>query len=76
MTAAREALAEMKGDQAWVAGVDDSSLDFLATAMSEQMMQEVARRWRVPTMGYPTSSKLAILAERLHLQAAVAALDA
>ena len=73
--AARKALAEMKRDRDWIAGVDDSSLDFLATEISQQMMQELAKRW-APRMEYPTSSNLAALAESLHLQAAVAALDA
>lgn len=35
----------MKGDREWIAGVDDSSLDFLATEISEQTLQELARRW-------------------------------
>lgn len=74
--AAREALAAMKGDQGWIAEVDERSLDFLATEVSEQMVQELVRRWMVPTMGYPTSSKLAALTEGYYLQAAVAALDA
>jgi hypothetical protein len=43
--------------------------------MSEQMMQQLAMTWIVLGMGYPTSSRLATLTERLHLRAAVAALD-
>jgi hypothetical protein len=74
--AAREALAKMKGDPGWIAKVDDSSLDFLATDVSEPLMRELASRWVAPTMGYPTSSSLAAMAERFYLQAAVAALDA
>jgi len=74
--AARQALAEMKGGQGWTAAVDASALDFLATEISEQMLRELARNWAPPAMGYPTSSKLAAMAERLYLQAAVAALDA
>ncbi len=73
--AARAALAVMKGGKGWVAEVDDSALDFLATEISEQVMQELARRW-APTMGYPTPLTLAVVAERIYLQAAVAALDA
>jgi hypothetical protein len=65
-----------EGDGDWVAEVDDSALDFLATEVSEQMMQELARRWVLPAMGYPTPLELAALSERLHLEAAVAALDA
>jgi hypothetical protein len=74
--AARTALAEMRGEPGWVAEFDDRSLDFIATEISEQMMQALAKGWTAPTMGYPTSSKLAALAERFYLQAAVAALDA
>lgn len=73
--AAREVLSGMKGDQRWIAGADDSSLDFLVTEISEQMMLELARTWTAQGMGYPTSSKLAAFAETFHLQAAVAALD-
>jgi hypothetical protein len=73
--AARELLCSMKGAQDWIAGVDDESLNFLATGMSEQMMQQLAMTWIVLGMGYPTSSRLATLTERLHLRAAVAALD-
>ena len=65
----------MKGDEGWIAGVDGRSLDFLATGISEQIMLELARTWTVLGLGYPTSSKLAALAESLHLQAAVVALD-
>lgn len=72
---ARAALSKMKGDQDWIVGVDDRALDFLATGVSGQIMLELARTWTVQGMGYPTSSKLAALAERLHLQTAVAALD-
>jgi hypothetical protein len=73
---AREALAEMKGHQGWIAEVDDRSLDFLAMEISEQMMQQLARRWNSLTTGYPTPSNLAVMVERLQLEAAVAALDA
>jgi len=73
--AAREALARMKGDRGWIARVDDSSLDFLVTELSGQMMQELARRWATLTVGYPTSSDLAEAAERVQLETAVAALD-
>jgi hypothetical protein len=73
--AAREVLSEMKGYQGWIAEVDDSSLDFLATGISEQIMLEMARTWTVRGMGYPTSTKLAALSESVLLQAAVAALD-
>jgi hypothetical protein len=72
--AAREALAEMTGE--WSSTADfDSSLDFLAAEVSEQMMRELVRRWVAPTMGWPTSTKLAAMAERFYLEAAVAALD-
>ena len=73
--AARAALDEMKGNHGSVAWIDDSSLDFLAEEISEQMMQELARTWPAFKMGYPTSSKLAALAETIYLQEAVAALD-
>jgi hypothetical protein len=73
--AAGAALFRMKGERGWRPGVDDSSLDFLASAISEQMMLELASTWRAQGMGYPTSSKLAALAESLHLRAAVTALD-
>jgi hypothetical protein len=72
---AREALIEMKGRDC-AAGVDDGSLDFLATELSEQMMHELAIRWVPAAMGSPTSTKLAVMAERFYLEAAVAALDA
>jgi hypothetical protein len=69
------ALAEMKGRQGPVVRVDDGSLDFLAQEVSEQMMQELARRWTAFKMGYPTPLGLAALAETIHLETAVAALD-
>jgi hypothetical protein len=72
--AARAALDEMEGHHGSVAWIDDR-LDFLAEEISEQMMQELARTWTALSMGYPTSSKLAALAETIYLQAAVAALD-
>jgi hypothetical protein len=73
--AAREMLKGIKGDRAWVTGVDDRSLDFLATAISEHMLMELAQVWMVSDLGYPTSSRLAALTEQLYLQNAVAALD-
>ena len=73
--AARAALGKMEGHDDSVAWIDDRSLDFLAEEISEQMMQELARTWTAFKMGYPTSSKLAALAETIYLQAAVAALD-
>jgi hypothetical protein len=73
--AAREVLCAMKGGQGWIAGADDEALDFLATGMSQPMMRQLAMTWTVLDMGYPSLSRLAALTERLHLQAAVAALD-
>jgi hypothetical protein len=73
--AAQAALDETKGHHGSVARIDDGSLQFLAEEISEQMMQELARTWTAFKMGYPTSSKLAALAETIYLQAAVAALD-
>jgi hypothetical protein len=73
--AARAALDEMEGHDGSVAWIDDRSLDFLVEEISEQMMQELARTWTAFKMGYPTSSKLAALAETIYVQAAVAALD-
>jgi hypothetical protein len=64
---AREVRSGTKGDQGWITGVDDGSLDFLAKGISEQMMLELARAWTVPARGYPTSLKLAELAEGLLL---------
>ena len=72
--AARAALDEMEGHHGSVTWIDDR-LDFLAEEISEQMMQELVRTWITFKMGYPTSSKLAALAETIYLQAAVAALD-
>jgi hypothetical protein len=43
--------------------------------MSQPMMRQLAMTWTVLDMGYPSLSRLAALTERLHLQAAVAALD-
>jgi len=74
-TAAQAALAEMKGEPGLVVRIDDGSLDFLAQETSEQVMHELVRRWTAFKMGYPTSLKLAALAETVHLQTAVAALD-
>jgi hypothetical protein len=65
----------MAGDQNSDVRADDSSLNFLAEEISEQMMQELARTWTAFEMGYPTSSKLAALVETIYLQTAVAALD-
>jgi hypothetical protein len=71
---ARAALEEMEGHHGSVAWIDDR-LDFLAEEISEQVMHELVRTWMAFKMGYPTSSKLAVLAETIYLQAAVAALD-
>jgi hypothetical protein len=65
----------MRAQQGPVVEIDDGSLDFLAQEISEQMMEELARRWTALNMGYPTSLKLSALAETIHLQIAVAALD-
>ena len=55
--------------------IDDEALDFLAEQISERMVQEVARKWTASDMGIPTVLELMILAETIHLQIAVAALD-
>jgi hypothetical protein len=73
--AAREALAKMMAEGC-AADADDSLLDLLALELSEQMTRELAKRWAAATMGCPTSTKLAVMAERFYLEAAVAALDA
>jgi hypothetical protein len=65
----------MGGRQGMDVRIDDGSLDFLAEEISEQMMQELARTWTAFNMGYPTSSRLAALAETIYLRTAVAALD-
>jgi hypothetical protein len=63
----------MEGHHGLVTSID-GRLDFLADEISEQMMHELARTWTSFKMGYPTSSKLAALAETIYLQWAVAAL--
>jgi hypothetical protein len=73
--AALAALAEMTGQQGPVVAIDDGSLDFLAQEISEQMVQELVRKWAAFKIGCPTTLKLAALAETIHLQTAVAALD-
>lgn len=61
------ALAEMKSPQDWIVRIDDELLDFLAQEISDQMMEEVARRWRASKMGFPAVLKLVTLAETIHL---------
>lgn len=74
-TAALAALAEMTGQQGPVVEINYALLDFLADEISEQMMQELVRSWTALKMAYPTTLKLAQLAETIHLQTAVVALD-
>jgi hypothetical protein len=73
--AALASLAEITGEQGPVAEINHGVLDFLAGEISEQMMQDLVRSWTAFGMGHPTTSKVAQLAETIHLQTAVAALD-
>lgn len=73
--AALAALAEMTGQQSPGVEIDHGLLNFLAGETSERMMQELARSWTAFMMGHPTTLKVAQLAETIHLQTAVAALD-
>jgi hypothetical protein len=71
--AAFRALAAMTGDQRLA--VDDESIEFLAHETSEQLLHEIVKRWAALQMGYPTPLRLAALAETIHLEKAVSALD-
>jgi hypothetical protein len=74
-TAALAALAEITGQQGPVFEIDHGLLDFLAGEISEHIMQELVRSWIAFDMGSPSALKLAQLAEAIHLQTAVTALD-
>jgi hypothetical protein len=55
--------------------IDDDALDFLAGAMGEQILREVARTCRATETDWPTVPDLTALAETISLQTAVAELD-
>ena len=69
------ALAEMKSPQDSIVRIDDELLNFLAQEIGDQMMEEVARRWRASKMGFPTVLKAGDPGRDNPLAIAVATLD-
>jgi hypothetical protein len=65
----------MTCERGLIHSIDGELLDFLAYEISGQMLHEIVRGWTTLQMGHPTVMKLATIAETLHLQAAVLALD-